>query len=202
MAILVPSEKDIYFPHVNLVGDALTGAIRRAQMVAEGYWGANRPLELTSFTEIKSLSHNYQTAQLTYVPVKTTPVPTVEVRLGKFTDGFGRSFAPNEWTAIAATEWQLEYDIGEFFLKSQNQLYRSTEIKVSYTAGFDFSIDSPEIREIKAAVGGILSYLESLPGKHVTNLNAVGITYTGEFGKFPEYLLLPLRRHLPRISVL
>lgn len=197
--ILTESDRCEYFPSVNLEGDILNGAIRRAQTIAESNLGAGRPLESQQYTEILSVNSTFNSCQLSYYPVSTSSLLLFEIRYSSTVDGFGRVSNQSQWVVLTQSQYQIDYETGRLQLFSYSLSSRSkTEVRATYTSGFNFNSDSYQIREIKTCVGAILGYLESMPGKNVTFLKPAGIAFNSEFGQIPDYLLTPLRKYRPR----
>lgn len=152
--ILTSADKLLYFPDLNLSGSYLSAAILRAQVTAEGALGANRPLSLQQYTEIKPLNRRLQTCQLSRCPIVANPTPTIEARCGNTVDGWGRTHPATRWQLLEAAQYRIEFETGRLMLNSG-----FTEIRATYTSGFDFTgDDDPKVREIKTAVASILLY--------------------------------------------
>lgn len=168
MAILTSSDISIYAPSVTLEGDALTGVITQAQALAESSLGANRPLELTEFTEVKRVNRSLQTVYLSYFPVAASPVPLLSVRFGNVRSRFGRPVGISDWHELSADDYELD-PTGQLNLSQSSAFWAravstgsvSTEIKATYIAGFDFTVDSYEVRQIKSVVGSVIAFQQS-----------------------------------------
>jgi hypothetical protein len=152
--ILTLADKPLYFPDLNLSGRYLSAAILRAQVTAESALGANRPLPLQQHTEVKPLNRRLQTCQLSRCPIIADPAPTIEARCGNTVDGWGRTHPASRWQLLEATQYAIELETGRLMLHSD-----FTEIRATYTSGFDFTQDdNPKVQEIKTAVASILLY--------------------------------------------
>jgi hypothetical protein len=165
MAILTLTDRALYFPDCPVSGAALVAAIARAQMTAESAKGCNRPLELQPYTETKKLNVATQTCKLSRVPIAISPLPVIEARQGKIKDGFGRHLPVGDWITLDAAGYELDLQTGLLSLNVSSDRGFSTglgqlltEIKATYTTGFDFTIDTPQVQDIKAAVAAILLY--------------------------------------------
>lgn len=117
MAILTAADIATYAPGVDLTGSTLTGAIQRAQIVAEGPLGANRKLELLRWAEVKRLLRTTQTARFTYWPVLfasdgVANDPVVEARRGNGVDNFGRSYGVLDWTLLPTDQYLIDQETG------------------------------------------------------------------------------------------
>ena len=147
MAILTADDAAIYFPSLGLSGDALDGALLAAQRLAESIKGAGRSLELTAYTEIKKVNRNLQTVQLSYWPIAASPAPTIETRYANITDRHHRGSGTGKWYAREADTYILDAT-GKLNLAV-------TEVRATYTAGFDFTDDNYTVQQIKSAVAAI-----------------------------------------------
>ncbi|MBE9178603.1 hypothetical protein IQ268_08530 [Oculatella sp. LEGE 06141] len=154
--ILTPGDKALWFPEVKLSGSALRAAIARSQMTAESSKGANRPLELQGHVEVKQLHITAQSCYLSRIPIAELPEPKIEARCGGHKDGFGRLYPISAWQVVPVDGYDLDYGTGR--LQLAGGLAIATEIRATYTAGFDFAEDTPQTRNIKAAVAAILVY--------------------------------------------
>lgn len=207
MAILTAADKPLYFPDVTLEGDALTGAIARITSIIEGPAGANRPLERGETEEIKRLNVAAQTAQLSYVPVALVPAPVIRARVSTVAD----------WVELATDEYRIDFNGRLCILGSVQHVvsrwarhpydsnqWRFSEVWATYTAGLDFTADTAEIRNLKAAAGQCLSFM-------VLNQAFAGVTRyevfqeyvesygsTSAAGDIPGGLLAPFFKYRPR----
>lgn len=206
MSILTEIDRAIYFPDVPLQGEALDGLIQRAQMLAEGPQGANRPLEITPFKEIVRMNVSLQTARLTFAPLALTPAPVVEARRKTHRDNFGRVHPTTAWVTLTEGEgYIIDEESGEIHLSLDSQLGfgRSvffTELRVTYTSGFDTTQDTYEVRQLKAAVGSILNWLGTHSNeRYMLRDEVTGVTFSESRKDLPIDYLLPLRKYCPRI---
>lgn len=191
--ILSEYDRSVYFPSVRLEGDELIGAMRRAQLLAESVQGAQRSLEIQSYEDTKLINIETQSVQLTYVPIALTPTPTIKAREIQSTDGFGRSTISPIFTNIPAISYELDLTTGHLIFTSGGY----SEIKAVYNSGFDFSLESSHTSDIKFAVGMLLQYIESLPGKGVSGYRPAGVEYVNSFGEIPDYLFHPFKKYRP-----
>lgn len=189
--LLDPADKPLFFPDVDLAGDALTGAIVYAQALAESAFGANRPLELQQYV----LTLPVQAGRV-FLPFSPVSISSVEIRGGAFLyDGWGRFFL--DWQMISADSWELDSDIGQILLRSFGH-----EARVTFDAGYDFSGTDPPVPEIKSCVGRVLSHivnnrlgLSSYQADSVDS--ALGIRYE-RFDQILVSLLMPLKKYASR----
>lgn len=206
--ILTEADKAIYFPDIALSGPTLLGAIYRACAIAESTQGAGRPLEQQSHTEILRVNRLLQTCTLTRSPITSIPTPTIEARTGNFRDGYGRPVPLMPWALLSEDDSVLDYETGLVSLSRYTAAYfgrlgtPATEVRATYTTGFDFTVSSPEVRAIKSAVAEILRFQNSPNHKGLGEVRVEGeysIRYTATTpGQVPDALLLPLRKYRPR----
>lgn len=152
MSILTPADQSVWFPEVQISGNALVAAIRRAQLTAESAKGANRPLERHQIKEVKRVYEGG--CNLSRIPIALIPLPLIEIRYGGYIDGWRRGITLTEWETISAEEYALDTESGRLTLLN----HEAIEVRATYTAGFDFSENSQAVNEIKAAVAAILVY--------------------------------------------
>lgn len=197
MPILTPSDKPIYFPDITLTGDALMGAILRAQSLAESNMGCDRPLEKSPFKEVLSV-HSNLSAWLSVAPIDESDFH-VDARTGGHKDGFGRTVPKSAWFPLVESDYAIDASTGAIRLGLQ-----VTEVRVTYTAGFDFTVDTPEIKRIKSAIAAILNYQLSNAYQGLQEVSVEGeykVRYgssSGGVGTIPDTLLIPFRKYRPR----
>jgi hypothetical protein len=163
MAILTSEDAAIYFPGLSLSGNALTGAIAAAQRLAESPKGAGRPLEQQQFTEIKKVNRSTQTVQLSYWPIADSPAPIIETRYGNVGNHYGHMIGLSQWvvrsphTYILDSTGKLNLNVSQDSSFSRTGQTEATEVRATYTGGFDFSGSGYDVDQIKSAVSGILA---------------------------------------------
>lgn len=198
MSILSEADKPIYFPDVTLTGDALMGAIRSAQAIAESNIGASRPLELQQYTEVRTI--NSARALLTRLPIDPTATLILSARSGGYRDVLGRSIPKSAWFPFQISDFKIDFDIGEIFTLAP----QITEIRATYTTGFDFTLDTPDVKRIKSAVAEVLNYQQSNSYQGLLEVSVEGeykVRYgssSGGAGTIPDLLLVPFRKYRPR----
>lgn len=213
MTILTASELATYAPDLALTGAAATALIYQVQIQLESAIG--RPLELTSFSEKLPLTWQSQTAQLSYIPIQSTPTPAFKIRGGNVQDGFDRAIALDDWVDLLADDYILDNG-GLFHLRSLrvNKL-SAVSLLAAYTAGLEFTQSTPEITSLKYAFGRILSYAGSISGysgvaeyeikdrmkvKFAASSTSPAAVGAG-VGQIPAGLLSPFLKYRPRESV-
>lgn len=201
MAILTPADKPIYFPDIAPDSDTLMGAILRAQALAESAIGANRPLELTSHTEVSYVA-NYSCI-LSRFPIHESPPPILAARCGGHKDGFGRVAPVSPFFPLVQSDFFLDAESGRIDLWGTTRAGNITSIRATYYSGFDFSQNTPDCRQIKAAVAAILNYqhcnvFQGLQQVSVEGEYKVAYSTGVDPGIVPESLLIPFRKYRPR----
>jgi hypothetical protein len=198
MPILTAADQPTYFPNVTQSGAALSGLLAVAQSLCESSWGANRPLDKQSFTEIITINPKFRIGSLSYNPVSSTPTPIVQVR--RHTDSWGRIMI-TDWFTLDSGSFSIDFEIGQLNLFSV-----ATEAKVTYTAGFDFTLTTQEVVNIKAIAGVVVdwaarrfygqldSYLNNETGAPIQSFNMVAPD------RYLETILRPLKKYSPRKS--
>ena len=197
--ILSPSDKSGYFPGVSAVDDELNGLLYFAQSQCEGPYGANRLLDQQSFTHIITVNPAFWTANIPYFPLSDTPSPSLEYRIHSRNAG---NYRMSIWQLAQSDQFSIDYEIGQL-----NLFTPATEVKLTYTAGFDFSTDTPEVRSIKAIAGVIVdwaakrfygqldSYLSNPAGdSDVVSWNAAPLD------RWLQVVMSPLKKYSPRPS--
>lgn len=171
--ILTVQELRNYSPTLSILGDLESeGLILRSQSLCESSLGANRELEIKNYQEIKTLINNLQ------VPLIFTPiinVTSVEIKYNNLFTSFCGLSVNQGWEVLPAEE----YTVNENYLEINHQNiysfnnygnnYRNNcrnnyrggrprvtqEIRVSYSAGLDFSLATQEILKIKSLISSI-----------------------------------------------
>lgn len=173
MAILTPSDAGIYAPDVTLTGDALDSALLYVQALIESEKGANRPLEITSFTERKQVNLNAQTVYLSYVPVLEEPSPVIKVRTGNIQNMVRDVIPVGDWQTLEPDTYTLDVDgrlnfnenyyhyfnYGYYGSSGYYKHHYVSECELTYSSGWDFTQNTPEINQLKASAGRILSWV-------------------------------------------
>lgn len=191
MAILNVQDLAIYTPELDLDPGALQAVIWKAEMLAQGPQGSQRPLSKQPFTETPRVGGN-GIARLTRWPIDPDADFIVETRYYA-TNRTVHSHS-NDWVAIEESEYTRDLELGEVSIHglighAENTFstlagrglnhpgisgYRSRsavatrqayqpQVRVTYTAGFDFQANplSEEAVQIKMAVASILSLQQS-----------------------------------------
>lgn len=197
MPILSEVDKSVYFPDITLTGNALVGAILRAQMLAESNMGCDRPLEKQAYSEILRV-HSNQTTWLTRLPIDLSQPIIIIARTGGYRDKFGRSVPKSAWFPLVEADYAV-LSSGEVNLDLS-----CSEIRATYTTGFDFNLDTPDVRRIKSAVAEVLNYQQSNSYQGLLEVSVEGeykVRYgssSGGAGTIPDLLLVPFRKYRPR----
>jgi len=232
MAILTPTDLATLAPELDIDPGAINSVILTAQMIAEGPDGANRPLEKHIYTETPLLNSN-GIVKLSRLPITDDTTPIVEIRGKRLLASFGLPVNDTEWiTLVENSDYMFDAALGEVKLNRANlsgvtssswarygrhygrptQRREATELKVTYTTGFDFQANplSYEAQQIKIAVIGVAKLQQSpmasgIKQYSVTGFYSValasetaGITATSGDRTLMQDLLMVLRKYRPR----
>jgi len=188
---------------LQLSSEELMAKIAMAQLFAEGFYGANRALELQSFTEILTLNKS-GVVRLTNIPV--TQIDSLETR-----ETTSNILDPilTDWVLTATDQFVLDYN-GQLSLRYTNNHFESSrkcqheyvyQIRVTYSAGIDFSQTTPEISKLKYALGDLVDFILTPEFSGITRVQKHQ-DFEYEYGKrstslgnLPEYLLLPFQNY-------
>jgi hypothetical protein len=177
MAILTASDFADLLPTTDEA--KLDMAIAQAQAMAEGPMGANRPLDLTVYTELKTVPPS-GIVLLSFFPYDAAYTPTLQLRGGSY-PSFGRYNESLDWRTVTSDEYEIDTDRAEIRIKTAywqdaNAVggvrvatgYRlrrpgtpnkRPDLRIQYRAGFDFSGGSTVAAQIKSLVQAI-AYLQ------------------------------------------
>lgn len=167
--ILTVQELRNYSPTLSILGNLeLEGLILRSQSLCESSLGANRELVIKDYVLDKVLSLNK--IALVYAPV--TAINLVEVRYNNLFVSFGDIPVSQNWEVLPSENYSLINDCLELNFNNINtQNIRSArgrrrcsitqEIRITYSAGLDFSLASQEILKIKSCIAAIAEVLYS-----------------------------------------
>lgn len=145
MAILIPSEKAIYFPSVTQTNtDELTGLCTLAQSYCQSDLGAGRFLEAKEYVEVVNAHPSL---------LKYWPILSIDEVLGRETEY-------NNWQLLNATTGYVEDSIGvgtRIIPRSSKYL----DLKVTYAAGWVCSPGSSDrdVQFIKSVCGQVVTHL-------------------------------------------
>lgn len=198
MAILNLTDKATYFPGVDVGMPALEGLIALAQTVCESVYGANRSLEAQRVSEILPVKN--QQVFLSYAPVLT--IESVAIRWNQ--TRWGRTIF-TDWSPLPADGYLFDSPINRLSLFMREV----SEVKVSYTTGFDFSSSASDVQQIKAIAGMVVDwaarrYYGQLDSYLINPSVEGAAAESWNFVRPDQYLqamLLPLRKYVPRGSV-
>ena len=169
--------------------------------MCESTYGADRPLDVTTFTDIVELYPSSGIALIKRSPV--IAVSSVSVR--RKINNFGSS--SSEWQLLTTDEYSVDTEINQVNINYSDNWgmlggRRSLpmEAKITYTSGFDFSTDSSqEANNIRAICGRIVSYMEQPIAIGKANItDAVGFQAYVSSDSFLGVFLLPLAKYKPR----
>ncbi|MEL6853656.1 MAG: hypothetical protein AAFO83_00945 [Cyanobacteria bacterium J06607_13] len=228
MPILSTSDKSTYFPEVDLQGSALLAALTTAQVVVEGYQGANRPLEVRKVTQAPQVDGD-GIAMLSDMPVlvSTDSQPIkVQIRGHGVIDPYRLSAQQSQWIDLTGDlDYQIDLERGELRLtsryaaafvdrnatggsrRSPSSPITPAQLRIEYYSGFDFTDDTdPDVRAIKAATAQVLLWLSSPAYAGIERVQVdrrVAVTMQGGSnamtpGTVPESMLMLFKRYAPR----
>ena len=192
--ILSPADIPFYAPTVTLTGNALEGFLLRIDSLCESDLGADRPLSLQTHSEIISVDNGYASFQIPYTPVVS--IESIEARVKQAVGG------TSQWYPLQ--RWQLDEETSIVNLLSLDQSslnfqflglsgYRDiNEIRVRFTAGFDFSdSNNSEVKRIKSVAGSLAMLIAKAEG-----LNAVSVANPEKIGN----IVTPYGQTVGRVS--
>ena len=168
--------------------------------MCESTYGADRPLDVTTFTDIVEL---YPASGIALI--KRSPVIAVSaVSVRRKINNFGSS--SSEWQLLTANEYSVDTEINQVNINYADNwgmlgARRSPmEAKITYTSGFNFSTDtSQEANSIRAICGRIVSYMEQPIAIGKANItDAVGFQSYVASNSFLGVFLAPLGKYKPR----
>lgn len=180
MPILTESDQEFYFPAVPLTGNALAGLLRKVQSYAESsVYGVGRKLESRTYADRVTLNATTRTITLPYFPV--SEVTLVETRLAPNKTRYDSQpfYGETAFTELDADQYVLhtqtngstQIQLGSFSSSGSNfgvgyHPSLVNEVRVTYTAGFDFQAVDPEtymyqgeVDEIKSLLGSVVEIL-------------------------------------------
>lgn len=210
MAILTAADKDLYFPDVCQSGDALVGLMARAENFLQSAWGTDRMLERRSFTEYRDFGRmsdrcydqpyhygarghlNYRHLWLSNFPVELAdPAPVIRYK-GRINQGFGRG-ALLEWQTLEPSAYELTVD-GRLDLGMSLDI---AALEVTYTAGYDFTQETPDTIALKIAAGLLLQRLARTDPDATKNQDLT----LEPLHQYFQSVLLPVQRYRRRVGV-
>lgn len=167
--ILTVQELRNLSPSLSVLGNLeLEGLILRSQSLCESSLGANRELVIKDYVLDKVLSLNK--IALVYAPV--TAINLVEVKYNNLFVSFGDIPVSQNWEVLPSENYSLIRDYLELNFNNINtQNIRSArgrrrrgsdieqQIRITYSAGLDFSATSQDILKIKSCIAAIAEVL-------------------------------------------
>ena len=167
--ILTVQELRNLSPSLSVLGNLeLEGLILRSQSLCESSLGANRELVIKDYVLDKVLSLNK--IALVYAPV--TAINLVEVKYNNLFVSFGDIPVSQNWEVLPSENYSLIRDYLELnFININTQNIRSArgrrrrgsdieqQIRITYSAGLDFSATSQDILKIKSCIAAIAEVL-------------------------------------------
>ena len=208
----------------------------QAQDVAESSLGANRSLEVVEFRELISIRQSSGNFQLAYWPVIS--ITLIRVRTGQQRTRTLRGTPAGEWRDLESDDYFLDIDGrvqfqassfsfgrwgysgygaygGSYRVSSRTTQFSTAE--ATYTSGFDPVDTTPEVNQLKRALGSLASVLFSTGSQakglrrkeskedyvleyFAPNATSQQATQSGLSNNFtvPELFMLPFRKYAPR----
>jgi hypothetical protein len=151
--LLSESDREIYFPSVQLTGAALTGAIWKAQSTAETI--ASRSLDVKRYEETVTFSNSGQT-QLKYVPIVASKGFDITLLDGQKVKDYELDADEGLLTIHYPIQRMLTGSHFGFGLGGVSEI--AFEAKVVYFSGFNPDDNDPRAIAAKLAVASILNY--------------------------------------------
>ena len=217
MAILTKAEIPVYASKsASLLAanpDQCDGIIDRAQELAEGELGANRPLEISLTTQTGLLENeDYQFSIYldTFPVVQDEDHPfVVEIRQDVITSNISTPYK-----VLATDKYYLDADgliiipYERFYSFQRIPLTSSNfRAKLSYYSGLDFTASTPETRGVKAALGAVIDYFLSPGYQGIEEVklpfNEAATKYSTQInpGTIPDSYLTPFRKYRKTPSI-
>lgn len=176
MAILTEADRAIFFPRVTATGNELTGLILATQTMIESKIG--RTLDIKNYVQTTKTVNAI--AQIQYTPVvEITKVETRQLRRNPYS--YTRSFSSrNSWVEMPTDGYEFDEEnqriellsSGSYLDSPQNEI----EIRVTYTAGFDFTDNTDtDVLKIKSVAGQMLQFI-GLPSA-TKGISSVSVDY-------------------------
>lgn len=225
MSILTLNDEGLYFADGLIDPDKFPSTIAYLTAIVEGQLGAQRELSQKLYVERQSLHQNQREYFPRCWPIDTARPVVIETRWINRRDRFRRAIADSPWETLATNDYELdeksirftdrEIDIAQDFGRSRS-FHGQQQIKLTYTGGFNFTTNTPEVTQIKFSLGQLLEY-------HAHNMGAADMriqtedvyeesrtTYFGTaskgseagtvaLGGFPEHLLIPFHAYRPYV---
>lgn len=212
MSFLQESEISQYAPN----SGASMVNILIAQAAIEAWLGYS--LESQERQEILKLTKKSKTAQLSYIPVASTPTPIFEIREGNTRDRFDRDISLTEWDTLQSDDYVLD-STGLISLNTINTALafghscgQPSYLRATYTSGLEFTQDTDEINALKAATGQVISYQMTPSFTGGVREIQVNEQYRKRYsdggssslppGQTPEALFRAFQKYKPRSAIL
>lgn len=189
LGILLPSDKDRYFPQAPQVGEELEGLLALVQSLVEGPHGAERPLELASRDEylpLRSPTHSKPFYWATFRVMPVVTVTGVSIRNGM------------SWSPLDPNLYVVEPVVGHLLTDNP-----ASEVLVQYQSGFDFGNATPDTVRIKSIAGEVVEHFgRNVVGRSSNTSNPAGAAFETynlvAIDKYLTTMLLPLKQYAPR----
>lgn len=196
-----------YAPGISLSGEALTTAITLAQILVEGVNGANRQLEVDSYTRILVIPNSGRVL-FPLRPVLTSPAPQIYLRGSDLPPRFGL-YSTQEWQLLEINkDYTIDFATNEIVLltlayalrhefsvtgfrryhRTPTSAISRRQLKVVFSSGFNFTATTNEIIELKRALAAIVALRTSAQSQGVKKLEVSDEKYVVEYAGKNDYL--------------
>lgn len=189
MPILTSTDKPTYYSEVTAVAPQLDGLLAIAQAMCESSYGADRPLDITTFTDI------VQVYSSGIAFIKRSPIIAI-------TSVSARSGIGNEWQLLDVDSYSIDIESNQVNFKSFDYWgskftrSQSMEAKITYSSGFDFTTTTQEVKNIKSICGRIVSYMnQKVAIGQAAVTDSVGFQSFVSGDNFLGLFLLPLAKY-------
>lgn len=164
--------------------------------MCESTYGADRPLDVTTFTDIVPV----YSSGIAFI--KRSPLIAVSAIVV-------RRSPQDDWQSVDVAAYAIDTSTAQVNFKylpvgsSRNfgaSFSTRTEAKITYTSGFNFSTDnSQEANNIRSVCGRIVSYMEKpIAIGEASVTDAVGFQSYVPLDNYIGIFLLPLAKYKPR----
>lgn len=206
MAILTTDELLTLVPSLSSSSEEdLNMAIATCTFAIESPEGANRKLEFTDYSEIKKLRLVHRQVALSYYPI--VEIDTVYIR-GEILTEFQRTLNSLAWVELDSQYYQLEPNgVLTFNIDTpvrKRTYHKPIEVKVNYSAGFDFTEANPDTTLIKTLLAKCCQFQLSDKSSNIRAMSVsdeYSVTYGNDdltqFG-VPKNYLTAFKKYAPR----
>ncbi|AXK90434.1 hypothetical protein CrV_gp022 [Cylindrospermopsis raciborskii virus RM-2018a] len=198
-----------YAPGISISGEALTTAITLAQILVEGVNGANRQLEVNSYTRILVIPNSGRLL-FPLTPVLASPAPQIYLRGSDLPPRFGL-YSTQEWQLLEINkDYTIDFSTNEIVLltlayslrheysvtgfrryqRTPTSAISRRQLKVVFSSGFNFTAtpNTNEVLDLKRALASIVALRTSAQAQGVKKLEVSDDKYVVEYAGKNDYL--------------